>query len=288
MSHVATAVMRLVGWLPLTWVRRAGAVLGKILYRFAASRRRVVLANLAACFPEMNMAERVELARNVFLRFAQAWMDRGWLWHRDKSILRKRLKLTGRLDELSGSQPVVIFAPHFVGLDAGGTAICVHLDRTLATIYTRQANPSIDRWAFKGRMRNGKMQLFQREDGPKPLLAALRSGALLYLLPDMDFGARESIFVPFFGVPAATVTSLSRFTRLGRAKLVPVVTSMTADGYEVHVHEAWAGYPTDDVVADTARMNRSLEAFVREHPDQYYWVHRRFKSRPAGEPALYG
>lgn len=287
MSHPGIVLLRLIGRLPLDWVRMLGAGLGHALHLLVPKRRRIVMTNLAACFPELDLAQRTRLTRKVFVRFAQAWVDRGWLWQGREELLRRRLRLTGRIDELRDTGPVLIFAPHFVGLDAGWTALAAHLDRPLATIYTRQANPAIDRWAVEGRTRVGDVRLFRREDGPKPLLAALRSGALLYLLPDMNFGDRDSLFVPFFGVPAATVTSLSRFARLGRARLVPVVTSMTPDGYEVHVHQAWAGYPTQDLVADTARMNRALEKFVLENVEEYFWAHRRFKSRPPGAPSLY-
>jgi KDO2-lipid IV(A) lauroyltransferase len=109
----------------------------------------------------------------------------------------------------------------------------------------------------------------------------------MYLLPDMNFGPEESIFVPFYGVPAATVPSLSRFARLGRAKVVPVVTRMRRGGYEVHVHEGWAAFPSGDVEADTALMNRRLQDYIDEMPDQYYWVHKRFKTRPPGEAGVY-
>ena len=167
------------------------------------------------------------------------------------------------------------------------SALTLFIDRPFAGIYTRQDNQAVDRWATRGRTRFGSLQAFGRDAGIKPLLAELRSGSLIYLLPDMDFGRRNSEFVSFFGVQAATLTSLSRITKLGRAKLVPVVATMTAQGYNIEVHQAWAEYPTNDVRADTARMNLWLEARVREMTDEYYWVHRRFKTRPMGETSLY-
>jgi len=129
--------------------------------------------------------------------------------------------------------------------------------------------------------------LFGRIDGVKAIVAALRAGEPLYLLPDMNFGPEDSVFVPFYGVPAATVPSLSRFAKLGRAKVVPVVTRMTQDGYEVEVLPAWHDFPTDDAVADTALMNRRLQDWIDTMPGQYYWVHKRFKDRPAGQAPVY-
>jgi KDO2-lipid IV(A) lauroyltransferase len=135
--------------------------------------------------------------------------------------------------------------------------------------------------------RFGSGRPFARADGVKAIVSALREGAPLYLLPDMNFGPEESIFVPFYGVPAATVPSLSRFARLGRAKVVPLVTRLTRDGYEIRVLPAWKDFPSDDVTADTALMNERLQGYIDAVPDQYYWVHKRFKTRPPGMPPGY-
>jgi KDO2-lipid IV(A) lauroyltransferase len=144
----------------------------------------------------------------------------------------------------------------------------------------------VDDWVRQGRNRFGGRPL-SRTDGVRELVAALRRGDLLYLLPDMNFGPEESIFVPFYGVAAATVPSLSRFARLGRAKVVPVVTRLTPSGYEVCVLPCWSGFPTADAPADTALMNKRLQEYIDEMPSQYYWVHKRFKTRPPGEPGVY-
>ncbi len=287
MQHPGILFMRLIAPLPLPWLRGFGALLGRLLYWLAAPRRRVVLVNLALCFPNRSEAERRALARQTFVHFAQAWLDRSWLWHGDPAVLRRRLKLVGAVHEFEGDAPVVMFAPHFMGLDAGGTALSLLVPRAFASIYTPQPNPAVDAWIRAGRLRFGQTRLCYRADGVKPIVKALREGALLYLLPDMNFGPQESIFVPFYGVPAATVPSLSRFARLGRAKVVPVTTRMTPEGYEVRVHPAWADFPSDDVEADTALMNRRLEALIDTMPAQYYWVHKRFKTRPPGEAAVY-
>jgi KDO2-lipid IV(A) lauroyltransferase len=121
----------------------------------------------------------------------------------------------------------------------------------------------------------------------KPIVASLRAGEALYLLPDMDFGAKDAFFVPFYGVPAATLPSLPRFARLGRAKVVPVLTRLTKEGYDVEILPAWTDYPTQDVEADTRLMNERLQSYIDTMPEQYFWVHKRFKTRPSGEPGLY-
>lgn len=286
-SYSGIAVMHLLARLPLGWVRALGHLLGLLLYGLVLPRRRVTQTNLRLCFPGQSASQIRSLSRRTFVHFAQAWLDRGWLWHGPAAVLRRRLTLTGAVDELQGDEPVVIFAPHFVGLDAGWSALTQALPRHFTTIYTRQSNATLDAWMLVGRQRFGQVRLFGRADGVKPVVAALRSGDPLYLLPDMNFGPEDSVFVPFYGVSAATVPSLSRFARLGHAKVVPVVTRMTREGYEVQVLPAWKGFPSDDALADTALMNQRLQTYIDTMPDQYFWVHKRFKDRPAGVPAVY-
>jgi len=273
--------------LPLTWLRALGTLLGWLLYALVLPRRSVAQTNLRLCFPELSAAQIRSLTRHTFIHFAQAWLDRGWLWHGAPEVVQRRLKLTGAVDELHGDQPTVIFAPHFVGLDAGWSALSQQLPRHFTTIYTRQSNASMDAWMLAGRQRFGQTRLFGRIAGVKPVVAALRAGQPLYLLPDMDFGAQDSVFVPFYGVSAATVPSLSRFARLGHAKVVPVLTRLTLEGYEVQVLAHWEDFPSDDALADTALMNQRLQTYIDAMPDQYFWVHKRFKHRPAGLPAVY-
>ena len=287
MSRLGVLFMRALAHLPLAWVRALGRLLGWFLYFVIVPRRRVVQRNLELCFPDWTPARRRALVPQVFIRVTQAWLDRGWLWHGDPARVRERLTLSGEISQLEGAQPTVLFAPHFVGMDAGWTALTQQLPREITGIYTDQSNKVVDAWVLGGRQRFGTGRPFRRVDGVKAIVAALRAGVPLYLLPDMNFGPEESIFVPFYGVQAATVPSLSRFARLGRAKVVPVTVRMTRSGYEIRVRPAWPDFPTGDAQADTALMNLRLQAYIDEMPDQYYWVHKRFKTRPPGQPPVY-
>ncbi len=279
--------MRAIAPLPLSWIRAMGRALGLALHAVVRSRRKVVDTNLRLCFPHWSEAERRRVGREVFVHVAQSFLDRAWLWHADPEVVRGRLALTGAVDELAGHEPTILFCPHFVGLDAGVTAVTHQVPRRFVGIYTKQSNPVVDAWVLKGRYRFGDARPMSRSEGVRDLVAALRAGDVMYLLPDMNFGPEESIFVPFYGVPAATVPSLPRFARLGRAKVVPLLTRLTPTGYEVRVLEAWKDYPTGDVEADTALMNLRLQDYVDAMPSQYYWVHKRFKTRPPGEPGVY-
>ena len=287
LSHCGIFFMRVLALLPLAWVRALGWAMGQVLYVVVVPRRKVVLTNLRLCFAPWSESKRRQVARQHFVHFAQAWLDRGWLWHGSETMVRARLKITGELDVFKGDQPLVIFAPHFVGLDAGWTALTAQIDRHFATIYSHQSNALVDEWVLQGRKRFGTTKLFDRADGPKPVVKALRAGNLLYLLPDMNYGLQESVFVPFYGVPAATVTSLTRLAKLGRASVVPVITRMTPEGYEVQVMPAWTDVPGRDVTADTALMNLRLQGYIDKMPAQYFWVHKRFKDQPEGHPSVY-
>ena len=277
----------LLGALPLPLLRGLGWVLGGLLYLLVPSRRRVVQTNLALCFPQWSGSMRRRQCWLTFVYFAQSWLDRGWLWHAPPVVVQSRLQLRGVLDALAGDTPTILFAPHFMGLDAAWTALTLQVPRRFSTIYSPQVNATVDAWVLAGRQRFGQPEMVARLDGAKPIVAAVRRGEPLYLLPDMNFDPSESLFVPFYGVPAATVPSLSRFAKLGRAQVVPVVTRITPQGYTIEVLSPWQDFPTADLEADTQRMNRELQSYIDSMPAQYYWVHKRFKDRPNGEAPPY-
>jgi KDO2-lipid IV(A) lauroyltransferase len=287
-SRLGILFMRAIAPLPLGMVRALGAALGAVLYVLVIPRRRVAMRNLELCFPRWSRRERKAVVWRHFIVFAQAWFDRSWLWHGHPEVVRRRLALTGAIEELDGNGPAILFVPHFLGLDAGVSALTLLTPRRIMGVYTRQSNPVVDAWIFQGRHRFASdSRAVHRAEGVREMISAVRGGAAMYLLPDMNFGAEDSIFVPFYGIPAATVPSLPRFARLCRAKVVPLLTRLTPAGYEVRILSAWQDYPTADVTADTALMNKRLEGYIDDMPEQYYWVHKRFKSRPPGEPPVY-
>lgn len=273
--------------LPLPFLRGLGLVGGWLLWCFANRRRRVVDTNLRLCFPQLSATERRRQARSTFIMFAQSLLDRAWLWHAPVDVVASRLVVKGALDWLVSEGPKVLFAPHFVGLDAGWTALTLVVDRPFATIYAKQRRPGLDAWVLAGRGRFGSPQLLPRQQLGRSVLQVMRRQTALYLLPDMDLGARDAVFVPFFGVQAATVTTLPRVAGIGQCDVAPVITRLTSTGYEVTVHAPWPGYPSGDAASDAAFMNARLESFITTMPDQYYWVHKRFKTRPPGERAPY-
>ena len=280
-------LMQLLALLPLPMLRAGGVGLGWVLYLLANRRREVVHANLKACLGHLSPAQRGTLARRHFKLFAQALLDRAWLWHAPVRVLRKRIRFDGALLELTDPGPLIFFAPHMVGLDVGGVVVTELAQITTACIYVPLSNAWAEDWMLQGRNRSGHVISVPRKDGPQPILRTLRKGNRLHLSPDMDFGSEGALWVPFFGVPAATVPALSRFAKLSGARVCPLVTRLVPGGYHVTLGMPWAQFPSQDVAADTLRMNQAIEEWLLTDPAQYYWVHKRFKSRPSGQAALY-
>ena len=288
MVRLGLAAVWLLHFLPLALLAPLGAALGALFYVVAGERRRVVLVNLELCFPEMGEAERRALARRHFRAFGRTVLEHGILWWGSKTRIQRLVRVEGIEHwQAVRERPVIWLAPHFVGLDMGGTRIITEWQG--ASMYSHQKNPAFDRILLRGRTRFVKPVLFSRQDGVRPVVKTIRDGVPFYYLPDMDLGPRDSIFVPFFGVPAATVSGLSRLAQLGNAAVVPAITRQLPGGrgYVLRFYPAWQDFPTDDVAADTRRMNAFIEERVREMPEQYYWLHKRFKTRPDGERSPY-
>jgi KDO2-lipid IV(A) lauroyltransferase len=208
------------------------------------------------------------------------------VWGTDKDLLAM-IHVVGieHLQALKGT-PVIALAPHFIGLNFGGIRVAYECPGT-ASIYSRQKNPVLDDIFLKARTRFGDPVLVSRQEGLRAVVRTIRAGHPFYFLPDMDFGARDSIFVPFFGVSTATITAMPRIAELTGARILPVITRQVGDGYEVKFYPPWDDYPTGNLEADVGRMNAFIEERVLEMPEQYFWAHKRFKTRPPGERSPY-
>ena len=286
MSHLALALMWLCHWLPMAWLAALGRAFGRVLYVFGRHRRHVTLTNLALCFPKLTVAERELMARRHFEAFGRSFLERGLLWWGSASRIRRVVRIEGRehLDAVK-DRPVIFLVPHFVGLDMGWTRLTLEL--SMVSIYANQKNLLFNSALYEGRRRFGDSMLLSRQEGTRKAIKAMKAGRPFYYLPDMDYGQRDTIFVPFFGFPAATITGLSRLSRMSNAVVVPIITRMVDDGYVLQIAAPWPDYPGASIEADTRRMNAYIEAVVMTMPEQYFWLHKRFKTRPPGEKSLY-
>ncbi|MEO7743712.1 MAG: lipid A biosynthesis acyltransferase [Usitatibacter sp.] len=286
-SRLGVLVLWLVHFLPMRWIGAIGAGLGSLLYRFG--RGHVTRVNLALCFPEMPEHERNALGLRHFRMLGRNAVELSvMVWGTEEQLLQlvRHEGLEFLREAAANGEPVILFAPHFIGLNMGGIRVA-HEWPGSASIYSRQKNRVLDKLLLKARTRFGSPVLVSRQDGLRAVIRVIRSGKSLYFLPDMDFGARDAIFSPFFGVPTATITALPRLAKITGAKVIPVVTRQEGEGYVARFYPAWENYPTGDVHADVRRMNAFIEARVREMPEQYFWAHKRFKTRPPGEPNPY-
>ena len=290
-ARLALVMLWLVHWLPLRAQAAIGGGLGALLHRLALPRRRIALRNLELCMPELDAAQRAQLVREHFHWLGRSIVERGLLWYASPRHLRGLIHVEGDIGLAERSEaPVMWLVPHFLALDVAAAAALLFQARPGATIYQAQSNPVFDAAIRRGRLRFGRAELFSRSEGAKPLMRAIRDRRLCFFnLPDMDFGTRDAAFVPFFGVQAATLLAPSRMAKALHMVVQPVLAHMLpgAQGYRVRFLEPWSDFPSADPLADAARMNLWIEAQVRADPAQYLWVHRRFKTRPPGEPSLY-
>jgi KDO2-lipid IV(A) lauroyltransferase len=288
LTRVALGLVWLLRPLPLALLAPLGRGLGFLLYLLGRERRRVALTNLKLCFPGWTDSERRRIARAHFQAFGRSILEHGILWWSSRERVQRLVRIEG-IEHWRGAagRPVILLAPHFVGLDMGG--IRLGSEYRVVSVYSHQKDPQFDAVLYEGRTRFVMPELYSRQQGVRPVVRAMRKGLPFYYLPDMDFGERDSIFVPFFGVPAATITGLSRIAQLADAVVVPVVTRQLPGpgGYVLRFYPPWRDFPSDDVERDTRRMNAFIEERVLEMPEQYFWLHKRFKTRPPGEAKIY-
>jgi Kdo2-lipid IVA lauroyltransferase/acyltransferase len=289
-AHALLALLWLLHWLPL-WLQAAlGSALGRVLYTVARERRRIAARNVQVCLPELDAEQRRVLLREHFRWLGRSAVERALLWYASPERLRRLIHVEGEVELAERSDRAVMWlVPHFLALDVAGIATQLFQSRPVASIYQPQSHPVFDAAMRRGRMRFGQGELFARSDTARPLVRAVRRGHAFFNLPDMDFGLKDAAFVPFFGIPAATLLAPSKLSRVLDMVVQPVVAQMLPGGrgYRVHFMPAWTDWPTDDPLADARRMNAWIEAMVRVDPAQYLWVHKRFKTRPPGEPGLY-
>ena len=280
-------VVKLFRFVPIAVRGRIAAAVGWILWFAIPKRRHVTLTNLRLCFPELSDKERLALAHALYRRMARAALDHGVLWAGSAQDISRMVRFEGLENITQTVEPLSVLSPHVVGVVAAGSGLNLHVRG--CSLYQKQSNAAWDAAALAGRKRFADPVLIAKT-GKGDLMAVIRAmhqGLPFYYLPDLDHGRKNSIFVPFFGTPAATVPMASRLAKVTHARVCFCVTQMTPDGYVVHISNLWEGFPTEDFEADTRRITAELESWIRKFPDQYLWTHRRFKTRPEGETSVY-
>ncbi|HEX7916722.1 LpxL/LpxP family Kdo(2)-lipid IV(A) lauroyl/palmitoleoyl acyltransferase [Rudaea sp.] len=288
-SWLGVGVMKLVARLPYRVLHLLGRTLGLLTRQLPGARRRIAQRNLEICFPELSAGERERLLRAtladlglMLVEFAFAWMGS------DRALARVPCAIEG-LEHLEACRAqgrgVLLVGAHFSHLELCARLVSQRI--RIAGMYRVMDNPVFEHEVLRARLHYAEAMYTKDE-----LLATvkyLRRGGTLWYAPDQDMRGKDSVFVPFFGVDAATITATHHLARLSGAAVIPFFHRRLPDGrgYALRLEAPLENFPTTDAAADTARVNAQIERMVREAPEQYLWVHKRFKSRPPGEPPLY-
>jgi KDO2-lipid IV(A) lauroyltransferase len=288
LARFGVFILWLMHFLPFSLIVGIGNGLGFLLYLLARSRRHIATVNLRLCFPAMSDAERAKLVRRHFMMFGRGLIERTILWWSSAERIRKLIRVEGvEHFEAIKDKPSILLTPHFVGMDVGGQWIAQHTDTVC--MYANQKNQYLTELLKSKRARFRNQRLYARQEGLRPIIKGMRAGMPLIYPPDQDQGIKDGAFIPFFGVPAATMASVPRIAQMTGAKVVPSITRVLpgGQGYVLTFYPAWENYPSGDDIADARRMNEFIEQRVLEMPEQYFWVHKRFKTRPEGEKSFY-
>ena len=284
LTRLGVFIFWLIHFLPFRIIVAVGNGVGALLYPLANERRRVADINLRLCFPQISDEARAKLIHEHFKMFARGLFERSILWWASAERINSLIRIEGveHFEAVKG-QPMILLTPHFVGMDVGGQWIAQQVDTVC--MYSKQKNLYLTDLLLRKRGRFRHQYLYSRQEGLRPILKGMRKGLPFIYPPDQDQGVRDGAFIPFFGVPAATMTSVPRIAKSTGAKVVPSITRVLpgGEGYVLTFYPAWENYPSGDDIADTRRMNAFIEDRVREMPEQYSWLHKRFKTRPEGE-----
>jgi KDO2-lipid IV(A) lauroyltransferase len=272
--------------LPWPLQRALGRGIGALAFALAGSRRHAARVNLRLCFPELDDAARERLLRDTFRDFGIGLFEFARAWWGDVAPMRRDVRIEG-LEHLRALQAqgrgVLMVSGHFMTLEICGRLLCDHVP--LAGMYRRYRGPVMERAVKRGRLRYAAA-MFTNED-IRPAMRHLKQGGFLWYAPDQDMRGKDTVFAPFFGVPAATITATHQFARLSGCAVVPFFHRREGDRYVLRIAPPLEDFPSKDATLDSTRVNAAIEAMVREAPSQYLWIHRRFKRRPFGEAPPY-
>lgn len=290
-NFLALTLLRFFAFLPYQVTIYTGYGLGWLVAHIPNERAKVVKTNLRLCFPNLNEEQIDALAIEHWKLFGRSVIERSRVWLGTSDQILSFVKLESEVP-LGDRKPRILVNPHFVGLEGGFMALSALGMKNGwprgAGLYQKMKNPFFNQKMVEWRDRFGAKSI-ERQSRLRDLIRETKGGNFVVIAPDIDLGPRDSIFVPFFNIPTSTVTSVSRLARLSGAEVCLMTTFLNTNktGYTCTISSPLTNFPSDDPEKDTARLNQYIEELVRERPAEYYWVHKRFKHRPPGEPSLY-
>jgi KDO2-lipid IV(A) lauroyltransferase len=290
-NYIALSILRLFAFVPYAWTVQVGYALGSLFGRLPHQRKRVVLTNLRLCFPELKITQIENLALEHWRLFGRSVLERSRIWLGSAEQIFSLVDLQADIP-LGDNKARILVIPHFVGFESGFMALSAMAQQNGwqagAGLYQNMKNPFFNQKIIEWRNRFGGKSI-ARQSRLLELIREIKSGNFIFIAPDIDLGPKDSVFVPFFGIQTNTITAISRLARACNAEVCLMITTLNADRskYICRIQRALENFPSDDPVADTARLNRCFEDEIRKRPAEYYWVHKRFKYRPPGEANLY-
>ncbi len=288
LSWFGFGLLRLISILPLPAIAILGSALGTLVFHLMSSRRDIAVKNLAACFPEMSAERHHATAKRCFQLIAITTLNMGVNWWASPKRLERLVSFEGKDNydkAIAEGRNIILLAPHAIALEIGG--LLLSRERPMITMYQHTRKKLLNDIVKDRRGRFGGI-LVERRAPLRSLLKLIRGGNPFYYLPDQDAGDK-GVFVPFFDVQAATFPMLSKFAKVGNAVVLPIFTHILPNGkgWHVKIGQALDNFPSGDEIADTRRMNMEIETMIRDEPAQYFWVHKRFKTRPDGVEDFY-
>ena len=288
LSWSGLGIVWLVGKLPYRALSALGRALGTLTAHLPGERRRVAERNLELCFPELDAAARAQLLRATLRDLGMMFVEFAFAWFASERALARVPCAIDGLEHLEAcrrsGRGALLVGAHFSHLELCARLVSQRI--RIAGMYRVMDDVVFERAVLRARLRYADA-MFVKED-LRPTVKYLRRGGTLWYAPDQDMRGKDSAFVPFFGIPAATITATHHLARLSGAVVIPFFHKRNTDGgYTLRLEAPLAGVPGNDVIADTAHVNACIERMVREAPTQYLWIHKRFKSRPPGAPAVY-
>ena len=288
LTWLGVAFMALLSRLPRGALLLLGKLLGNLFYLLGRSRRHTTRVNIGLCFNELNPTEQASLVKASIRDNAVGFLETCIAWFNPGQIRPDMIEISGQqhlIDAVSAGQGVILVGAHYSTLDLGGLLMSKY--HKVGVMYRANKNPLFDRF-----MRNSRQRfcatVIERGD-MRSVIRFIRQGGVMWYAPDQDYGPKQSVFAPFFGVEAATITVIPRLVKINNSAVLILAHHRTPDGkgYRVSISKPLSDYPTGDDVVDATTINRYLEDEIRKFPAQYMWLHRRFKTRPKGQPGFY-
>lgn len=286
-NWLAIGLLRVVALLPFTWQLKFGAALGHLAYYLAPSRKHIATINMNLCFPDKSESERQALVRQVLVNSGIGIMETSYAWNSSAEKLLDRCHFYG-LENLAqaaeANQSVLLLGMHFSTLDLCGALLAQKIP--FHVMYRKNKNPVLEKVMSEGRQSNFPDAI--ERSNIRGVIKALKNNQIVWYGPDQDYGRKQSVFAPFFNISTASITATARIVAMTNAKVIPFYHRRDKDNhYHITLGSPLESYPTGDDVVDATTVNHIVERAILEAPDQYWWVHRRFKTRPEGENRPY-